>query len=109
MVVVGLCRYNLSGHLMSLTVIIKIRYFPENEMRAFAKGRSTRRLSAPAMMDAGNAAGGDVVYCDPPCDGTFWRYAFCRDDQYHHSILERRSSEGHPLFIRDTRHVPLIS
>lgn len=38
---------------------------------------------------------GDVVYCDPPYDGTFTDYhtaGFTEDDQYHlASILERRS------------------
>jgi len=42
---------------------------------------------------------GDVIYCDPPYDGTFNGYhssGFGDDEQYHlASILERRSSEGY--------------
>jgi DNA adenine methylase len=50
-----------------------------------------------------------VIYCDPPYDGTFNGYhtaGFTEDDQYHlASILERRSSEGHPVVVSnsDTR------
>jgi DNA adenine methylase len=49
---------------------------------------------------------GDVVYCDPPYDGTFSGYhtaGFTEDDQYHlASILERRSSEGHPVIVSNS-------
>jgi DNA adenine methylase len=44
---------------------------------------------------------GDVIYCDPPYDGTFSNYhtsGFGEDEQYHlASILERRSSQGYPV------------
>jgi DNA adenine methylase len=46
------------------------------------------------------------VYCDPPYDGTFTAYhtaGFNEDDQYHlASILERRSSEGHPVVVSNS-------
>ncbi|NYO06593.1 DNA adenine methylase, partial [Salmonella enterica subsp. enterica serovar Typhimurium] len=49
---------------------------------------------------------GDVVYCDPPYDGTFSGYhtaGFTGDDQYHlASILERRSSEGNPVIVSNS-------
>ena len=49
---------------------------------------------------------GDVIYCDPPYDGTFSTYhtdGFTEDDQYHlASILERRSSEGHPVIVSNS-------
>ncbi|MDU7762961.1 MAG: DNA adenine methylase, partial [Enterobacter asburiae] len=54
-----------------------------------------------AMLQAG-----DVVYCDPPYDGTFTAYhtaGFNEDDQYHlASILEHRSSEGHPVVVSNS-------
>ena len=49
---------------------------------------------------------GDVVYCDPPYDGTFSGYhadGFTEDDQYHlASVLEHRSSEGHPVIVSNS-------
>ena len=49
---------------------------------------------------------GDVVYCDPPYDGTFSSYhtaGFTEDDQYRlASILERRASEGHPVIVSNS-------
>ena len=49
---------------------------------------------------------GDVIYCDPPYDGTFTDYhtgGFADDDQYHlASILERRSSEGHSVVVSNS-------
>lgn len=46
------------------------------------------------------------MYCDPPYDGTFTAYhtaGFDEDDQYHlASILERRSSEGHPVVVSNS-------
>ncbi|HBX8751094.1 TPA: DNA adenine methylase, partial [Klebsiella pneumoniae] len=49
---------------------------------------------------------GDVIYCDPPYDGTFSNYhtaGFTQDDQYQlASILERRASEGHPVIVSNS-------
>lgn len=47
-----------------------------------------------------------MVYCDPPYDGTFSGYhtdGFTEDDQYHlASVLEHRSSEGHPVIVSNS-------
>ncbi|MFP8620401.1 DNA adenine methylase [Klebsiella grimontii] len=103
----GLCRYNLSGHFNVPYGNYKNPYFPENEIRAFAE-KSQRATFICASYDETLALlqAGDVVYCDPPYDGTFSGYhtaGFTEDDQYHlASILERRSSEGHPVIVSNS-------
>ncbi|EED9221111.1 Dam family site-specific DNA-(adenine-N6)-methyltransferase, partial [Salmonella enterica subsp. enterica serovar Montevideo] len=82
-------------------------YFPENEIRAFAE-KAKRATFICASYDETLALlqTGDVVYCDPPYDGTFNGYhtaGFTENDQYHlASILERRSSEGHPVIVSNS-------
>lgn len=82
-------------------------YFPESEIRAFAE-KAIRATFICASYDETLAllVPGDVVYCDPPYDGTFTDYhtaGFTEDDQYHlASILERRSSEGHPVIVSNS-------
>ncbi|MBA5819481.1 DNA adenine methylase, partial [Escherichia coli] len=72
----------------------------EKEIRAFAE-KAQRATFICASFDETLAMlqVGDVVYCDPPYDGTFSGYhtdGFTEDDQYHlASVLEYRSSEGH--------------
>ncbi|EAN8761877.1 DNA adenine methylase [Salmonella enterica subsp. enterica serovar Give] len=103
----GLCRYNLSGHFNVPYGNYKNPYFPENEIRAFAE-KAQRATFICASYDETLALlkTGDVVYCDPPYDGTFTGYhtaGFTEDDQYHlASILERRSSEGHPVIVSNS-------
>ncbi|EAQ2807480.1 DNA adenine methylase [Salmonella enterica] len=103
----GLCRYNLSGHFNVPCGNYKNPYFPENEIRAFAE-KAQRATFICASYDETLALlqAGDVVYCDPPYDGTFSGYhtaGFTEDDQYHlASILERRSSEGHPVIVSNS-------
>ncbi|HBT3003677.1 TPA: DNA adenine methylase [Klebsiella aerogenes] len=103
----GLCRYNLSGHFNVPYGNYKNPYFPENEIRAFAE-KAQRATFICASYDETLALlqAGDVVYCDPPYDGTFSGYhtaGFTEDDQYHlASILERRSSEGHPVIVSNS-------
>ncbi|EJK3496453.1 DNA adenine methylase [Salmonella enterica] len=103
----GLCRYNLSGHFNVPYGNYKNPYFPESEIRAFAE-KSQRATFICASYDETLALlqAGDVVYCDPPYDGTFSGYhtaGFTEDDQYHlASILERRSSEGHQVIVSNS-------
>jgi len=103
----GLCRYNLSGHFNVPYGNYKNPYFPESEIRAFAE-KAQRATFICASYDETLALlqAGDVVYCDPPYDGTFSGYhtaGFTEDDQYHlASILERRSSEGHPVIVSNS-------
>ncbi|MEG5757343.1 Dam family site-specific DNA-(adenine-N6)-methyltransferase, partial [Enterobacter roggenkampii] len=92
----GLCRYNKKGGFNVPYGNYKNPYFPESEIRAFAE-KAIRATFICASYDETLAllVPGDVVYCDPPYDGTFTDYhtaGFTEDDQYHlASILERRS------------------
>lgn len=103
----GLCCYNLSGHFNVPYGNYKRPYFPEKEIREFAEKAKRATFicasddEALAMLQAG-----DVVYCDPPYDGTFAAYhtaGFTESDQYRlAAILERRSSEGHPVVVSNS-------
>lgn len=103
----GLCRYNLSGHFNVPYGNYKNPYFPEKEIRTFAeKAQHATFICASYDETLAMLQTGDVVYCDPPYDGTFNGYhtaGFTEDDQYHlASILERRSSEGHPVIVSNS-------
>ncbi|ECY3911092.1 Dam family site-specific DNA-(adenine-N6)-methyltransferase, partial [Salmonella enterica subsp. enterica serovar Enteritidis] len=103
----GLCRYNQKGEYNNPYGHYKKPYFPENEIRTFAE-KAKRATFICASYDETLALlqAGDVVYCDPPYDGTFSGYhtaGFTEDEQCHlASILERRSSEGHPVIVSNS-------
>ncbi|WP_336855582.1 DNA adenine methylase [Pseudescherichia vulneris] len=103
----GLCRYNQRGLFNVPYGNYKKPYLPVDEIRAFAE-KAVRATFICASYDETLAMlqAGDVVYCDPPYDGTFTGYhtaGFTEDDQYHlASILERRSSEGHPVIVSNS-------
>lgn len=98
----GLCRYNQRGKFNVPYGNYKNPYFPHAEILTFAE-KAVRATFICASYDETLAMlqAGDVVYCDPPYDGTFSGYhtaGFSDDDQYDlASILVRRSSEGHPI------------
>ncbi|HAT2207805.1 TPA: DNA adenine methylase [Kluyvera intermedia] len=103
----GLCRYNLKGHFNVPYGNYKAPYFPEREIRAFAeKAKRATFICASYDETLAMLKDGDVIYCDPPYDGTFNGYhaaGFTEDDQYHlASILERRSSEGYPVVVSNS-------
>ncbi|EUM11642.1 DNA adenine methylase [Enterobacter ludwigii] len=103
----GLCRYNLSGQFNVPFGNYKKPYFPHAEILTFAeKARRATFICASYDETLAMLQAGDVVYCDPPYDGTFTAYhtaGFNEDDQYHlASILECRSSEGHPVVVSNS-------
>jgi len=103
----GLCRYNQRGLFNVPYGNYKKPYLPVDEIRAFAE-KAVRATFICASYDETLAMmqAGDVVYCDPPYDGTFSSYhtaGFTEDDQYRlASILERRASEGHPVIVSNS-------
>jgi len=103
----GLCRYNSTGKFNVPYGNYKSPYFPEKEIIAFAeKAKRATFICASYDETLGMLQAGDVVYCDPPYDGTFSNYhtaGFTEDDQYHlASILERRSLAGHPVIVSNS-------
>ena len=103
----GLCRYNLSGVFNVPFGNYKKPYFPESEIRAFAeKAKRATFVCANYEETLALLQTGDVIYCDPPYDGTFSNYhtaGFTEDDQYRlASILERRSSEGFSVIVSNS-------
>ncbi|EML7354690.1 TPA: DNA adenine methylase [Enterobacter ludwigii] len=103
----GLCRYNLNGQFNVPFGNYKKPYFPHAEILTFAeKGHRATFICASYDETLAMLQVGDVVYCDPPYDGTFTAYhtaGFTESDQYHlASILERRSSEGHPVIVSNS-------
>lgn len=81
----GLCRYNLNGYFNVSYGNYKKPYFPENEIRAFAeKAKRATFICASYDETLAMLKVGDVVYCDPPYDGTFSQYhsnGFTQRDQ----------------------------
>ena len=103
----GLCRYNKSGGFNVPYGNYEKPYFPQEEVLAFAeKAQRATFICASYEETLAMLQTGDVVYCDPPYDGTFSGYhaaGFSEDDQYRlASILERRSSEGHPVVVSNS-------
>lgn len=100
----GMCRYNKSGVFNVPFGNYANPYFPEKEIRLFSE-KAQRATFICAEFDETLALdmmkSGDVIYCDPPYDGTFNGYhssGFGEDEQYRlASILERRSSLGFPV------------
>lgn len=103
----GLCRYNQRGQFNVPFGNYKHPYFPHAEILTFAeKARRATFICASYDETLAMLQAGDVVYCDPPYDGTFAAYhtaGFTEDDQYRlASILEHRSSEGHPVVVSNS-------
>jgi len=98
----GLCRYNRSGGFNVPYGNYKKPYFPHDEIWAFA-GKAERATFICAGYDETLAMirAGDIVYCDPPYDGTFSNYhsaGFTEDDQRKLvSALSAKARNGHTI------------
>lgn len=81
----GLCRYNKKGIYNNPYGHYKKPYFPEAEIRSFAeKSQRATFICASYHETLTMLRAGDVVYCDPPYDGTFSQYhsnGFTQRDQ----------------------------
>lgn len=98
----GLCRYNKSGGFNAPYGNYKKPYFPERDIWAFFhKAQHATIICASYNETLEMLQAGDVVYCDPPYDGTFTSYhtnGFDEHEQYRlASILRRSVSEGYPV------------
>lgn len=103
----GLCRYNLQGIFNVPFGNYKEPYFPESEIRAFAeKAKRATFICASFEETLEMVQAGDVVYCDPPYDGTFAKYhtaGFTEDEQYLlASLLERLATQGHTVVVSNS-------
>ncbi|HDR2890035.1 TPA: DNA adenine methylase [Enterobacter soli] len=98
----GLCRYNRKGHFNTPYGNYKAPYFPETEIRAFAeKAKCATFICAGYDETLTMMRSGDVVYCDPPYDGTFNNYhsaGFTEDDQRKLALaLSVKARKGHAV------------
>jgi len=103
----GLCRYNQQGIFNVPYGNNKDPYFPETEIRAFAeKAKRATFICANFEETLEMVQAGDVVYCDPPYDGTFAKYhtaGFTEDEQYLlASLLERLAAQGHTVVVSNS-------
>ncbi|WP_456309405.1 Dam family site-specific DNA-(adenine-N6)-methyltransferase [Serratia proteamaculans] len=71
----GVCRYNLGGFFNVPFERTVKPYFPEHEIRAFAEKSQRAIFVCAGFSDTLMfALPGDVIYIDPPYDGTFSKY-----------------------------------
>ncbi|MDU6414722.1 DNA adenine methylase [Mixta calida] len=82
----GLCRYNRRGEFNIPFGNYSKPYFPLAEIEAFAeKAQRATFICADFRETLRIVKNGDVVYCDPPYDGTFSDYhaaGFDKDEHY---------------------------
>lgn len=82
----GMCRYNQNGRFNVPFGNYLKPYFPMSEIEAFAKkAKRATFICADFSETLSMVKTGDVVYCDPPYDGTFAEYhggGFGKDKQY---------------------------
>jgi len=85
----GLCRYNKRGEFNIPFGNYTEPYFPLTEIEAFAeKAQRATFICADFRETLHLTKAGDVVYCDPPYDGTFAEYhsaGFGKDE--HHDLV----------------------
>jgi len=84
----GLCRYNKRGEFNIPFGNYAEPYFPLTEIETFAeKAQRATFICADFRETLRLTKAGDVVYCDPPYDGTFSDYHSAGFDKYEHHDL----------------------
>ncbi|MEM5463742.1 DNA adenine methylase [Klebsiella variicola] len=103
----GLCRYNKKGGFNVPYGNYKKPYFPEEEIRAFAeKAKRATFICASYEETLAMVKAGDVIYCDPPYDGTFTDYhtdGFNELEQRHlATTLDVLAAAGHQVVVSNS-------
>lgn len=103
----GLCRYNKKGVFNVPYGNYKKPYFPESEIRAFAeKAKRATFICASHEETLAMVKAGDVIYCDPPYDGTFTNYhtdGFNELEQHRlATALDVLAEAGHPVVVSNS-------
>lgn len=97
----GMCRYNRNGHFNIPFGHYKKPYFPLEEIRAFAeKAKRATFICAEFPKTLQMVKPGDVVYSDPPYEGTFSDYHTEGFDLSWHRYWKERLK--HPLSLPQT-------
>ncbi|MFJ5161994.1 DNA adenine methylase [Pantoea sp. NPDC088449] len=90
----GLCRFNQSGGFNAPYEKTAKPYFPTEEIQAFAiKAKRATFICADFTETLAQVEAGDVVYCDPPYDGTFTQYHTNAFAEIHQRQLAQQLNE----------------
>jgi DNA adenine methylase len=97
----GMCRYNQKGNFNVPFGNYVEPYFPLEEIKTFSdKAQRATFICADFTETLNMLKTGDVVYCDPPYDGTFAEYhsgGFGKDKQYELASVLSDVANLHPV------------
>lgn len=97
----GMCRYNQKGNFNVPFGNYAEPYFPLEEIKAFAeKAKRATFICADFSETLSMVKTGDVVYCDPPYDGTFAEYhggGFDKNKQHELACILSDIADRHPV------------
>lgn len=103
----GMCRYSQKGDFNVPYGNYRSPYFPLEEIKAFAiKSQRAMIICADFKQTLSEVIPGDVVYCDPPYDGTFTGYSaggFSAGDQaFLAGVLTQFSHYMNPVVVSNS-------
>ncbi|MCT2387315.1 Dam family site-specific DNA-(adenine-N6)-methyltransferase [Erwinia pyrifoliae] len=103
----GVCRYNLGGGFNVAFEKISKPYFPEKEVSAFAAKSHRATFVCAGFADTlALVRHGDVIYIDPPYDGTFSKYhtqGFGRSEHIKlAAAVQQLHSLGYPVVVSNS-------
>lgn len=97
----GMCRYNQKGNFNIPYGYYTDPYFPLEEIKAFSEKAKRATFICTDFTETLNMLkNGDVIYCDPPYDGTFTDYhsgGFGKDKQYELASVLSDVANRHPV------------